>query len=73
MLNALKFRVNSGLQTLRSDEDERNFSRISVMRHLRVIAVNRVKAGLVLQAEDENDSIDPGGELEQSERVSHEK
>lgn len=37
------------------------------MCHLQIIVIDSVKTVLVLQAEDKNDSIDPGSKLEQQE------
>ena len=51
-----------------SDKDERDLLHVPVLRHLGVVVVVGVEARLVLQAEDEDDGVDPGSELENIER-----
>lgn len=51
--------------TLRTNENERNFSGISIVRHLSVIVVDGVEGCLVFQAEHENYGVYPCGELQQ--------
>jgi hypothetical protein len=52
---------------LRPDQDERYLGGISVVRHLRVVVVDGVERGLVLQAKNEDNGVHPGGELEEKE------
>ena len=49
---------------LRSHQNERYLVHVSILRHFGVIIVDGVEAGLVLQAEDEDDGVDPRGELQ---------
>lgn len=49
--------------TLGSDENDWDFGGVAVMRHFRIISVDRVEARLVLQAKHENYGVNPSGEL----------
>ena len=51
-----------------SDENERDLVHAPVLRHLDVVVVDGVEARLVLQAEDEDDGVDPGSELKRENR-----
>ena len=51
--------------TLSSDENERHICDISVVIHLRIVLIDRFEALFILQAEDEDDSVDPMRELEE--------
>lgn len=46
-----------------SDQNEGDLCRVAVLRHFGMIAVDGVETGLALQAEDEDDGVDPGSEL----------
>ena len=46
-----------------SYENKRDLVHAPVLRHLDVVVVDGVEARLVLQAEDEDDGVDPGSEL----------
>ncbi len=59
---------NLQIITLCSDKYEGDLLHVSVLRHLGVVVVDGVEARLVLQAEDEDDSVDPGGELQKKKR-----
>lgn len=50
-------------RVLSTNQDHRNLRTVSQVRHLLVVVVNRVEAGLVLQTEYKDHSVDPGGEL----------
>lgn len=49
--------------TLGPDEDEGDLGGISILGHLGVVAVDGLETRLVLQAEDEDDGVNPGCEL----------
>ena len=49
--------------TLSANEDKGYFSRVTVLRHFRMVTVNSLETRLTLQAEYEDDRIHPGGEL----------
>jgi len=48
-----------------SDKDEWDLVHAPVLRHLDVVVVDGVEAGFVLQAEHEDDGVNPGSELKQ--------
>ena len=50
--------------TLCPDEDERYFLHVPELGHLDVVVVDGAEAGLVFQAEHENDGIHPTGKLQ---------
>ena len=49
--------------TLGADEDERDFANVAKLRHFRVVVVDGVETGLVLQTEDEDDRVHPRRKL----------
>ena len=51
-----------------SNKNERNFLHIPKLRHFDVVVVNGVETGFVFQAEDEDDSVNPTGKLEDKKR-----
>lgn len=51
------------LLTLSADQDQRYFGRVSVVSHFRIITVDGVETGLVLQAEDEYHGVHPSSKL----------
>lgn len=59
------------------DEDHGDLSCVPVAGQAQEIIVHRLEADFILQAEDENHSIDPGGELKmeqmQAASLAHEK
>ena len=50
--------------TLCPDEDERYFLHVPELGHLDVVVVDGAEAGLVFQAEHENDGVHPTGKLQ---------
>jgi hypothetical protein len=61
-LNGSRTIESNGL-TLSSDQNDGNLGSVSVVRHLRVVGINRIEARLVFQAEYENYGIHPSREL----------
>lgn len=63
--------------TLCTDEDHGDLSCVPVAGQAQEIIVHRLEADFILQAEDENHSIDPGSELKkeqmQAASLSHKK
>ncbi len=53
-----------GKRTLSADQDERDLRGVAELGHFGVVAVDGVETGFALQAEDEDDRIHPGGELQ---------
>ena len=49
--------------TLGANKNDGNLLNIPVLSHLGVVVVDGVEGGLVLQAEHEDDGINPGSEL----------
>ena len=50
--------------TLSSNENQRHFRDIPIVTHLRVVLIDGLETLFVLQTEDEDDRIDPMGQLE---------
>lgn len=65
------------MSTLCTDEDHGDLSCVPVAGQAQEIIVHRLEADFILQAEDENHSIDPGSELKmeqmQAASLSHGK
>lgn len=51
-------------RTLSADQDERDLGSVAELCHFGVVAVDGVETGFTFQAEDEDDRIHPGGELQ---------
>lgn len=51
--------------TLRAHQDERHLGSVAVVCHLGVVVVDGVEGGLILEAEDEDNSIHPRRELQE--------
>ena len=49
--------------TLSSDKNDGDLLDVPVLRHLGVVVVDGVEGRLVLETEDEDDGVHPGGEL----------
>lgn len=49
---------------MRPDQDDRNLRTVPEVGHFGIVGVDGVEARLVLQAEHEDDRVDPGGELQ---------
>ena len=56
--------------TLRSDQNNWDFSSISEEVHFAIVVVGGVEAALVLQTEDEYHGVHPCGELRRKETLS---
>ena len=52
------------VHTLSAHKYERNFLHVSILRHFGIVVVDGVEAGLVFQAEDENDRVHPRSKLQ---------
>lgn len=54
-------------QTLRADQHQRQVGGVPVVGEAAVVVIDGLKADLVLQAEDEDDGVDPESELQPEE------
>ena len=52
-------------RTLGSDKDDGDLLDVPVLGHLGVVVVDGIEGGLVLETEDEDDSVHPGCELKE--------
>ena len=48
-----------------ADKDDRDLLDVSVLGHLGVVVVDGVEGGLVLETEDEDDSVHPSSKLKE--------
>ena len=52
-------------RTLGADKDDGDLLDVPVLGHLGVVVVDGIEGGLVLETEDEDDSVHPGCELKE--------
>lgn len=51
------------IHTLGANKYEGNFVHVSVLRHFGIVVVDGIKAGLIFQAEDKYDRVNPRRKL----------
>ena len=61
------------LRTLGADQNERDFGNVAELGHFRVVIVDGVETGFVLQAEHEYDRVHPSRKLIKFKRIENDK